>query len=349
MRMSDMVKLKDPKITSQSKFNYVSMGKTERGIGPGMRQFLSKNTLSKEPARTDTDLLYNKSLESVRLIFKRACIDFSVLPGPGFVDTLVKNIICQLQLNSVEIMDMFIQSDNNDYPCSHSVNVTFLSVMIGVWLNYNMSELNDLAVAAVFHDIGMLKFESIFSQASKLNKIEREQVNFHPGLSCEYVRQMPGITERTIQTIMNHHKRLKSPIDSLGEHPQIIGLADTLEAMTHPRPYKSSLNPHTAIKKIIEEMKDSFHQSIIKILVDNIGIYPIGTWVWMDTNEIALVVDTNPGSPLSPKVNIMLNGNIELLPRPRSVDLSKQTNINITGPLGDDQKLSVKKVINPKA
>jgi len=39
---------------------------------------------------------------------------------------------------------------------SHTANVTFLSVMLGVWLNYNKSELSQLATASTFHDIGMI-------------------------------------------------------------------------------------------------------------------------------------------------------------------------------------------------
>ncbi|NQT94842.1 MAG: hypothetical protein HQ572_00175, partial [Candidatus Omnitrophica bacterium] len=124
---------------------------------------------------------------------------------------------------------------------------------------------------------------------------------------------------------------------------QVIGLVDIFEAMTHSRSYKGPEQPHIAIRTIIEDFKDGFDSHIIKALVDNIGIYPVGTWVRLDTDEIALVIDTNSGSPLSPKVNILYDNRKERLQEPRTVDLSRQSNIHITGPLEKDIEHSIKK------
>ncbi|GEM_PF-1626846 len=348
MKMTDMVKLRDVKPSKGRMADYIPHKKESGHNSICMRRLMTEDKLLVEEKGKIIEGIYNDCLENVKLIFSRASIDFNILPSPDSLDILIKKIVSELRLNGVEIMDLFMRYEEGDYLCSHSVNVTFLSVMIGVWLNYNMSDLSSLATAALFHDIGMLKFREITSRPAKLNQQEREQVDMHPQLSCEFVEQMPGLDKKMSEVILAHHKRLNSSDMDVNEHAQIIGLVDTLEAMTHPRPYKSTLQPCLAIKNIIEQMKTSFGQSIIKALVDNIGVYPPGTWVRLDTKEIGLVIDVTPGSPLSPKLNIMFNENIERLPCPRIVDLSKQTNIYISAPLEEADKGRLKKALNLK-
>ena len=328
MKMTDMVKLRGAKSSKKRAFDYMSYAKEDNLGNICMRKLMAEDSLFTEEKSKKSEKVYNDCLENIKLIFSRASIDFNILPSPDSLQELIKRVVSELRLNDADIMDLFMRYEEDDCLSSHSVNVTFLSVMIGVWLNYNMSDLNNLAMAALFHDIGMLKFRDITSKPARLNQQEREQVDLHPRLSYDFVEQIPGLDKQTPEAILSHHNRLGLSGDDVNEHAQIIGLADTLEAMTHPRPYKSALQPYLAIKNIIENMKTSFSQSIIKALVDNIGIYPPGTWVWLDTKEIGLVIDINSGSPLSPKLNIMFDENLERLSCSRVVDLSKQTGIN---------------------
>jgi HD-GYP domain-containing protein (c-di-GMP phosphodiesterase class II) len=345
MKMADIIGLRNGKQPRKHIFprHYLNGKSDEHSIS--MRMLVADNKLSLEEKSQKAEKIYNDSLDGIKLIFNRANVDFSILPSPGALDLLVKSIVSELRLNNIEFMDFFMRHEEGDYLPSHSVNVTFLSVMIGVWLNYNMSGLESLAKAAILHDIGMLEFIDIVSKQGRLSPQEREQVSGHPNLSCEFVRRIPGFSENIARTVLMHHKRFNHKDDNIDEHAQIIGLADVLEAMTHPRAYKSAMQPHTAVRSIIENMKAHFSQPVIKALVDNIGLYPPGTWVILDTDEIGLVIDTNYGSPLSPKVSIMFDSDMKRFSQTRIYDLSKKTNIHIVGPIEDEKKCKFKKKI----
>jgi len=346
MKISDIAKLKSAGPSSKKRFVYNGNSNKEDHSGLQIRKLMAGENASLPEIKNNIEETYNNCLENVKSIFNRAAIDFGIMPSCTQVQDMVKNIIIQLQSSSVEIMDLFMKYEEGDYLYSHSANVTFLSVMMGIWLNYNMSDLSSLATAAFFHDIGMLQFRDITSQTKKLSKQEREQVDMHPNFSSQFVKQIPGLDKKLSETILFHHKRLSKTNMDLNEHAQIIGLADVLEAMTHPRPYKAALQPHAAITVIIEAMNSCFSQSIVKVLVDNIGVYPVGTWVWLDTREIGLVIDVNSGLPLSPKLNIMFDDCMQRLPRTRIVDLSKQTNLHIKGPLEEKDKSRFKDALS---
>ena len=343
MKMADIIGLRNGKQPRNPIFSkhYLKGKSGEHSIS--MRMLMADNKLTPEGKSQKAERIYNDSLDGIKLIFNRANVDFNILPSPGTLDFLVKSIVSELRLNNIEFMDFFMRHEDGDYLPSHSVNVTFLSVMIGVWLNYNMSDLESLAKAAILHDIGMLEFIDIISKQGRLSPQEQEQVSRHPHLSCEFVRQVPGFSENIAHTVSMHHKRLNAKDANVDEHAQIIGLADALEAMTHPRVYKSAMQPHAAVRSIIENMKYHFSQPVIKALVDNMGLYPPGTWVILDTDETGLVIDTNSGSPLSPKVSIMFDSNMKRFAQARIYDLSKKTNIHIVCPIEDEEKYKFKK------
>ncbi|MBI4712649.1 MAG: hypothetical protein HY762_05030 [Planctomycetes bacterium] len=93
--------------------------------------------------------------------------------------------------------------------------------------------------------------------------------------------------------------------ESINEYAKIIGLADTFEAITHARPHRPSRSGQAAIKELIETAAEQFDKEVLKVLVKRIGIYPVGTWVKLNTGEVARVVRVNEMFPLRPNVMVM--------------------------------------------
>jgi HD-GYP domain-containing protein (c-di-GMP phosphodiesterase class II) len=288
--------------------------------------------------------LYLKYLKEVRTIFDRATTDFNILHPKNIIQELTTELVNTLQLSNTEIMEFFMRYEQDNYLYSHSVNVTFMSVMVGIWLDYNRSELTHLAMAAILHDIGMVKVSHLALLPKRLGPMERKVIQRHPDYSIEYLSRMPDIADEITDAVRNHHRRPSNSKD-ISDYSQIIGLVDTFEAMTHPRRYKAAQEPYSVIRTIIEELKGEFSSHIIKAMVDNIGIYPVGTWVRLDTEEIGFVIDVNAGSPLSPKINILLSSDEEKLAEPRTVDLTKCTNIQIRNPLEEEARHRIREVL----
>jgi HD-GYP domain-containing protein (c-di-GMP phosphodiesterase class II) len=346
MKISDMIKLKSSGPMRRKSFMYNMHAAGNKTSGLAMKRLVADGNILRQDRVNNIEKTYNKCLEDVKLIFKRAEIDFGIMPAYNHLQEMIKDLIDDLLPGNIEVMKIFMKREDGEYLPVHSINVTFLSIMIGMWLNYNISGLNNLAHAAILHDIGMLKFKHMVLKPKTFNKHEREEVDLHPNLSSNFAGQIPGMNKQVPEVILLHHRRLNNHNMNINEHSQIIGLADVFEAMTHPRAYRSALEPHEAIEIIIGSMSKSFNQSIIKALVDNIGIYPPGTWVWLDTKEIGLVIDTNSGSPLSPKINIMFDNNMQQLSCVRTVDLLKHRHIHIMKPLDEEDKIRLKDMLN---
>jgi len=337
MRMADIIRFNNKNAGSKRRFLYTPPQESRKSNGLQMKKLIAREEALSDDSKTIEEL-YTQYMKEMTMIFNRATVDFDIMPSKIAMQNLAIGLIDKLQLSNIDIMDFFMKQEEEGYLCSHSVNVTFMSIMVGIWLNYNKSDLSQLALAAIFHDVGMIKVLELARLPRALNRQEREEVERHPEYSKEFLQQMSDIDTKIIEAVSNHHIRLKSHSDTINEYSQIIGLVDTFEAMTHPRAYRKQQEPHTAIHTIIEELKGAFDSRITKALIDNIGIYPVGTWVRLDTEEIGLVIDVNSGFPLSPKVSILFNKNAERLLESRTIDLSKQANIRIAGPLEEEVK-----------
>ena len=213
----------------------------------------------------------------------------------------------------------------------HIVNVLILSSVIGLNMGFNKSRLSHLGLASIFYDTGIGSFRELMEEPRLFTPEERERVKSHIGKSLEIVGRIGSINDVVIETIRMHHERMGGngyPAglggDDINPYAKILGLADTYEAITHTRPHREGMNTHKAVRLLIGSMKNDFDSDVMKIFINKMSVYPIGSIVTLDTYEVARVVSVQPGSPLRPVVMILRDANGVNVKEKVVIDLSKQ-------------------------
>jgi putative nucleotidyltransferase with HDIG domain len=219
----------------------------------------------------------------------------------------------------------------DEYLFNHSVNVSVLSLALAEEVNVPKEDLNAIGLAGLLHDIGKTRTpKEITLKPGKLTKEEWEEMKKHPLASYEIVSKMDGISELTAKIVLEHHVHFDMKgYPELPEghkvhtYSQLISVADTYDAMTTLRPYQAPFTPKEALdlmeKKLVGQTIDpQYFNAFVKML----GIYPVGTLVRLDTNEIALVVDVSSRNYLLPKVKIVIDPTGKRLPEAVEIDLA---------------------------
>lgn len=252
------------------------------------------------------------------------------------IEDFAGKFVDHIMVSSGELFNYFYRHQEDNYLYQHSLNVCLLSVRIGTWMDMNKSDLVDLALGGLLHDIALIRVESIISLPRKLKRREFLKVKRHPIEGADILEKTSKIANEIIIAIRNHHSRIgdKNFVRELTDEKiqkmaQVIGLADVYEAITHVRSYRKGKLPHEGIKELIESESNNFQTKIIKSLIDNIGIYPIGSWVRLTSGEIGLVVLVNKGYPLRPKVNVIFDVKGDKLDEMKSIDLLDEPHIHI--------------------
>ena len=84
-------------------------------------------------------------------------------------------------------------------------------------------------------------------------------------------------------------------------------VVDIYEALTHRRAHRNQLMPYLAMRIIIDSTGNLFEPGLVKTLVEELSIYPLGSLVRLNTNEVGRVVASNKGFPIRPQVEILLD------------------------------------------
>ncbi|MBN1527399.1 MAG: HD domain-containing protein [Candidatus Omnitrophica bacterium] len=303
------------------------------GKAPQSGRMSMAGALSKRPGERASESqlhkLYLEGLEMARYIYTA-----DLTHEPNFmndVNTFVLKVINLLQSGDRELpLDCL-----TDYPTMeehlyyHTVNVCIISLEIGAGLAYERSKLMELGASAFVHDIGLKSLHVIEDTATVLDKEDYEMIRRHPEEGVKLLSSVvKDINPRIAEVVMQEHERrdgsgyprgLKD--DAITEYAQIVGLADVYEAMMHQRPYRRKYTSLEAVSTIVKNKK-IFGPKIVKALIEQFGVFPVGIPVQLNTKEIGIVVEKNPEQPLRPVVSIVIDSTGHELKEPKLIDLA---------------------------
>jgi putative nucleotidyltransferase with HDIG domain len=213
----------------------------------------------------------------------------------------------------------------DEYTFNHSVNVAIYAIALGQRIGIPKKHLSHLGMAGLFHDMGKTRIpKEILNKTGKLSPEEWSMMRSHPLVGTELIMRMKEwgeLSTRMIEGAFEHHLRYdltgypkltrKRRITLFG---RIIAIADFYDALVRPRVYNRF--PYVSEKILgimIERSGKDFDPSIVKVFINMIGIFPLGTLVLLNTNEMGLVTQIQEDSELidRPKVCLLYYGDGE--------------------------------------
>ena len=246
----------------------------------------------------------------------------------------VNRLAEQLMLGNESLLEMPCTSSQN-YPFAHELNVCIYSLKIGLELGYDKTRLTELGASALFHDIGMIKYLDIANLRRTLSPDEYNEIKKHVTTGAELLKKITGIPEIVIDSVAQSHERIDGSGyckgikgDLIKPYAKIIGLSCVYDAITHPRAYRDRFMPLSAMQELLKR-KSIFEYRLLKILINEIGIFPLGSLVQLNTRETGRVVKINRGLPMRPVVKIIYDRENKKLDHTKVVDLAEQPTIYI--------------------
>jgi hypothetical protein len=209
------------------------------------------------------------------------------------------------------------------------INVGILGTKVGIGLGYYGEELDRLALGGLVHDIGLFAIPaSVIAKAGRLTPDERTLIEQHPDLGAQVIHRLGPEYHWLTQVIQQAHERVdgcgypnRLKGRQIGEMAQILGVVDVFDALVSDRPYRRRLLPHEATKELLVAERAAFPREILKALIEQLSVYPLGTLVRLTTGEVATVEKVNSRYPFRPVVRVGKTTVAEQSSTPR-IDLS---------------------------
>lgn len=216
-----------------------------------------------------------------------------------------------------------------------SIMMMLYSIKVGLQLKLQYQELLPHTEAAMLHHIGMAMVpDNVRLKASKLSRSELKQVRQAPENAAEYIRSCHIDNQQVLLAISQASERYDgSGTNGLTGHEiawvaRMVGLLSMFEALIHFRSYRQRLLPRDAIRELVNHHKKEFDPVMLKALIESISLYPVGTFVQINTGEIGQVVNIHNKFPLRPIIHINMDRHGHLITE-RKIDLKQQPNLMI--------------------
>ena len=161
------------------------------------------------------------------------------------------------------------------YTAGHQKRVTDLSVAIAHEMKLAPSLIDGIRFASQVHDIGKISIPTeILTKPSALTSYEVAMLRSHAQAGYEILKPL-SFPWPVADIILQHHERLDGSgyPNALKENDilveaKIIAVADTVEAMSSDRPYRSSKGVDYALEEIETNSGVLYDQEVVKACLD---------------------------------------------------------------------------------
>ncbi len=178
---------------------------------------------------------------------------------------IVRHIYVQnlrLQQASRELLELMVKQieARDPYTSGHSHRVSRYARVLAKEAGVPARQVEQIATAALLHDVGKVyeEYAPLLRKEGKLTTEEKGLLQTHPERSAEIITTISSLRGSVEKAVRHHHESFDGtgyPSGLAGEDipigARIIMIADTLDAMTTDRPYRSAL----PLERVTEEFR----------------------------------------------------------------------------------------------
>jgi hypothetical protein len=218
-------------------------------------------------------------------------------------------------------------------------NSAILSMRLAMELAADDKRCLAVGLCGLLHDLGMLKVSEEAIRGKRLDEAGIELLKRHPSESQRILEDFGPAFAWVGRIVVQVHERRDGSgyprglsSEEVHEIAQLVGLADTYLAMAHPRADRPALVVYNVLKEVIDMRRTIFDTKLVKALINIVSIFPLGSLVNLNNNEIGRVIGTSHLHPTRPKVEILLDSRGRPQKPPRQMILEEEPMVYIVNP-----------------
>jgi len=219
--------------------------------------------------------------------------------------------------------------ESEEYIYQHNVDVCVTALILGRAMELGEDDLHMLGTGCLLHDIGLPRYKKTKWDNSMLTEAPAN-IRKHPLIGLDAVKGIAGIEQDVLDIISQHHEYMDGtgyPNGLKGEDisflARIAALSEAYNTLISPYNPEKKVEPHKATSLIMDPKYNRFDPAVMRAFINNMAVYPTGTFVRLNNEMRAVVVSSNKGQPLRPCL-LVLYENENTPVKPFHVDLSKR-------------------------
>jgi HD-GYP domain-containing protein (c-di-GMP phosphodiesterase class II) len=267
--------------------------------------------------------LYNRALQIARDAFERARLGRQV--ELEAIEPSVEDLMGSLARNESATISLTKLRSYGEYNFTHLVNTSVLAMVFGRHLGLSEDDIRNLGIAGFYCDLGKARIpREVLGKRTRLTAPEMDQAKSHLQASYNMLRQAGAVDDRALRGVLEHHERHDGegyPKGQAGSHisdfGRILAIVDAYDAMTSDRVFMRRKTSLEAFRDMYQNRGKQFAPGYVELFIKCMGVYPVGSFVRINTGQYGIVYDVNYEAPQRPFIKVVFDQKM----RPRRAEL----------------------------
>ncbi len=220
---------------------------------------------------------------------------------------------------------------------SHHAMVTCtLSLILGQAHGLDLGSLQQLAVGALLHDVGLLEVPpgllQALCQGRPMSRADQALYEQHARLGAVRLERQGEFALEIRRIVAEHHATLDGKGFPSETNPQwtttscrIVTIADRYDEIVNGFAGRARVLPHEALQQLYRHAREgALDQELTSLFIKRVGVFPVYSQVELNTGERGIIIELNADHLHLPVVMVTHRPDGEVLTSPLRVDLLQQ-------------------------
>lgn len=210
------------------------------------------------------------------------------------MEILARDIIVDMMMLNDKLVIDFEERDGNLY--EHTIMVTFLSIAVAKKLKLSESEIKNIVLGCLLHDLGLryITVPYINYEPDKSTINEAFEFKKHSILAYSALENEKWLNDVSKKMILSHHEKKDGSGFPLHQKTKeiecrILQVCDVFDCMVSGMECKRS-NVQAALEYITEASDILYDKKVVRAVEKIVARYPVGTKVKLNTGELGIVI-----------------------------------------------------------
>lgn len=255
------------------------------------------------------EAIANKAKDSLHKTFLAARLGRAL--NVKQVEPVVSDILASVRRNPQAFSSLMRCKLKNELMFRHALSVSALMVSLARKMKLPPQDTLDCGLAGLLLDTGVNYLPATLDPLNgDFRNIEPETWQQHVMLGYRALANTGDLPQSVLDAVLQHHERIDGSgfpkgLDGhrISTIARMAAICDTFDFLLSQTNTAAALDPAAAIRHM-KAMSGAFDEDILRHFIESVGLYPVGSFVRLRSDTLAMVIDEDRSDHTRPVVQV---------------------------------------------